>query len=749
MAKDKRKAKPLTESQPNKPVSHIQPGPDNYINRELAWLEFNRRVLIQASDDRWPLLERLNFLLIFSSNTDEFVMKRIGLLKRRIEAGMLHRRPDKMTPRQQLSAVRKKLLELLEQRDRIFSKELIPMLAKHGIKIIQYRDLDEEDRKFAQDFFKKRVFPVLTPLAVDPGHPFPFISNLSTSLAVLLKHPETDLKLFARVKVPQVLPPLIRLENKSRSVRYNFIGLIDIIANNIDKLFPGMKIQDVMPFRITRNADMERDEEDTDDLLDLIEQEVKQRRFEPVIRMEYAQAKNARLKKYFMNELELEDDDVYAIPSILDFTSIKAITSLPLPDLRFDHWSGQIPKPIQDEDADIFSLIRKKDLLIHHPYESFHSSIERFVSSAAEDPAVLAIKITIYRTGLDSPFIPALIRAAEAGKQVVAIVELKARFEEEKNIRVAQSLEKVGIHVVYGIIGLKTHTKTALVVRQESDGLRCYAHIGTGNYNAQTAKLYTDLSLLTCRPELTSELVELFHYLTGRSLKQVYKTLLVAPFNMREKFIDLIGREIKNKKAGKPAGIIAKMNSIDDEGIFNALMEASMAGVPIDLIIRGFCCIRPGIPKMTQNIHVISIIGRFLEHSRIFYFAAGESDPLKGDFFIGSADWLTRNLSHRIEVIAPIFDGTAKIQTWNILKTMLDDNRLAWVMQPDGSYLQRKSKSKQLEIDSEGTHSVLMAYAKGRNLPVPDMHDPTTDWNEKHTVRKAENHSKKKATPEK
>ncbi|MBN2498422.1 MAG: polyphosphate kinase 1 [Deltaproteobacteria bacterium] len=684
--------------------------PDQYINRELGWLEFNRRVLLQAADPRMPLLERVNFLSIFTSNLDEFVMKRVGLLKRQIRAGITKRKPDGLTPVQQLDAIRQTIRELLAEQARIYSKEILPELAGQGIFILGGDQLEEDDAKVAEECFRSRVFPVLTPLAVDPGHPFPFLSNLSTSLGVTLRLPGRRGKLFARVKVPEVLPAYLRL-SPEESEEHRYISLVDLISRHIQELFPGMEIRNFMPFRITRNADIERDEEDAEDLLDLISQELKQRRFERIVRLEHGPGPVKWMLRFLMEEMGLTEESVYQMPALLDYTSLRCIASLPIAEHRFQRWAPIPPKALAEEAVDIFSLIRRRDLLVHHPYESFDASVGQFVTSAADDPHVVAIKLTLYRTAEDSPFIPALIRAAESGKQVVVLVELKARFDEQRNIRLAQALEEAGVHVVYGMVGLKTHTKTTLVVRNEPEGLRCYAHIGTGNYHIHTAKLYTDLSLLTCRRDLTQDLVDLFHFLTGRSLKREYRKLLVAPVNMKDRVLAMIQREAENAKVDKPARIIAKMNSLEDQEVIAALYDASGAGVPIELLVRGFCCLRPGVRGMSENIRVSSIIGRFLEHSRIFYFAAGQEQALDGEFYMGSADWMYRNLQSRVEVVTPVEANTAKGRLWQILEIMLSDQRQTWEMQSDGRYAQRTPSDK-LGPEARGTHRLLMDLAR-------------------------------------
>jgi len=532
---------------------------------------------------------------------------------------------------------------------------------------------------------------------------------------VTLRHPEQEGRLFARIKVPEVFPAWIRLAAEGADGRHDFVSLVDVIRHNLDDLFPDMQVLSVMPFRVTRNADVERDEEDAEDLLEMIEQELRRRRFEKAIRLEHGPDPDPWIREFLMTELELAEDDVYELPGELDYGDLKTIADLALAPLRFEPWTPQVPPALADPEADIFSLIRRGDILVHHPYESFGASVERFIRAGAEDPHVLAIKMTVYRTGDESPFIHTLIRAAEQGKQVACLVELKARFDEERNILCAQALEKAGVHVVYGLVGLKTHTKTALIVRREADGLRCYAHIGTGNYHAQTAKLYTDLSLLTCRPELAEDLVELFNHLTGRALSRGYRRLLVAPVNMKARFLEMIDREADHARAGRPARIVAKMNSLEDRSICRALYRAGQAGVDIDLIVRGFCSLRPGVPGLSNRIRVVSVIGRFLEHSRIFHFGNGAADPLDGEFYIGSADWMYRNLLARVEAVTPIEGRPLREKCWEILNLMLRDPRQAWDMQPDGSYVQRRPTPGAVDPLAAGTHHVLMALTRERS----------------------------------
>ena len=682
-----------------------------FLNREISWLEFNRRVLHEATDARNPLLERVKFLEIFTSNLDEFVMKRVGGLRRQITAGVATQNSNGLTPQQQLVAIRQAIIPMLQQQAEIFTQSIRPALMQNGIQLLEWVDVPADQREAARKFFRASIFPILTPLAVDPGHPFPFISNLSDSLGVILSHPNHDERLFARIKVPETLPRWIRLGSADTGGQFIFVRVLDIVKANLQDLFPEMTVVDVMPFRLTRNADIEKDDDDSEDLIELVEEELRARRFAKVIRLEHGPNPNPWILKFLMQELGLNDLDVFELAGELDYGDLRPVSDLSLPKLRFEPWTPVLPPSIADDEGDIFSLIRAGDILVHHPYESFNNSVQRFVEAAAADPKVLAIKMTVYRTGDDSPFIHTLIRAAEERKQVVCLVELKARFDEERNILLAQALEKAGVHVVYGIMGLKTHTKTTLVVRQDPDGIRCYAHVGTGNYNVSTAKLYTDLGLFTCDPGITEDLVGLFHYLTGRSLKKDYRKLLVAPVTMKRRFLEMIERETEIARTGRPARIIAKMNSLADNEISHALYSASQAGVEIDLIVRGVCTLRPGVPGVSDRIRVTSVIGRFLEHSRIFYFQNGAQNPLDAEFYIGSADWMYRNLEARVEAVVPIEDHVQREKLWGILQIMLHDRRQAWEMHADGSYVQRIPDDPENQI---GTHQMLMDIARPR-----------------------------------
>jgi polyphosphate kinase len=686
-----------------------------YLNRDLSWLEFNRRVLHEALDERNPLLERVRFLGIFTSNLDEFFMKRAAALRRQAAKGQLGPGADGRTPAQLLAQLRRTVIPMLKAQAECFGRSIRPQLAEHGIHLLRWEDLTSGEREAAGRYFDANIFPILTPLAVDPGSPFPFISNLSSSLGVVLHHPDRGENLFARVKVPEVSPKWVPVGGGAAGQPLRYVSLQDLIRQHLCDLFPDMAIVDVMPFRLTRNADIERDEEEADDLRELMLDELKQRRFARVVRLEHGPDPNPWVLEFLINELELAPEDVYELPGELDYDDLRVIADLNVPRLRYEPWTAVIPSRLADDDTDIFAVVRSGDVLVHHPYESFTASVERFINTAANDPKVLALKMTLYRTGEASPFMRALVRAAEAGKQVVCLIELKARFDEERNLLIATALEKAGVHVLYGVVGLKAHCKTALVVREEGDGIRCYAHIGTGNYHATTAKLYTDLGLLTCDPDVTRDVVELFHYLTGRSLKRNYRRLLVAPVNMRDRTLELIRREAEHARAGRPCGIVAKMNALEERRVCQALYEASEAGVPIELIVRGFCTLRPGVPGMSRNIRVRSIVGRFLEHSRIFYYRNGAPDPVDGQFFIGSADWMHRNLLCRVEAVTPIEARPLRERLWEILQTLLGDRRQAWVMSADGSYQKLPASDEDV-----GAHQALMNLTRGESFLTPE-----------------------------
>ncbi|HYW19568.1 MAG TPA: polyphosphate kinase 1 [Nodularia sp. (in: cyanobacteria)] len=681
--------------------------PQYYINRELSWLEFNSRVLHEACDPRTLLLERLKFLAIFSANLDEFFMVRIAALKQQIEAKVTQLTPDGRTPQKQLDDVRSTLSPLFTKQHQQFEEVLQPLLASHRIHILDYINLNQKQRTYLDNYFEEQIFPVLTPLAVDPSHPFPFISNLSLNLAVVVKNPDTEEEFFARVKVPSVLPrflplpPELGISETGQIAHWTGVPLEQAIAHNLEFLFPGMNIQEYHPFRITRDADLALEEDEADDLLLAIEQELRKRRMGGTpVRLEIKSHTPDPIRSRLLEDLDLTENDVYEVDGVLGLRDLMYFMDLPLPELKEPPRQSVVPSRLQrlrepnlnsdalevEEGQDFFAVIREKDLLVHHPYQSFSSTVVRFITHAAHDPNVLAIKMTLYRTSGDSPIVKALIAAAENGKQVSVLVELKARFDEENNIYWARSLERVGVHVVYGLVGLKTHCKTVMVVRREKDRMRRYVHIGTGNYNPKTARLYTDLGLFSCREELGADITDLFNFLTGYSRQKSYREVLVAPVNMRDRFLTLIRREIENAQNGFSGRIVAKMNSLVDPEIIATLYEASRAGVQIDLIIRGICCLRPGLKNISENIRIISIIGRFLEHSRIYYFHNNEQEEI----FIGSADWMRRNLDRRVEVITPIRDPDIAKDLQEILGIMLADNRQAWELQPDGTYIQRR-----------------------------------------------------------
>jgi len=693
----------LSETAPFLAIPPAEEGAEpRYLNREIQWLEFNDRVLWQAENERFPLLERVRFLSIFSSNLDEFFMKRVGGLLRQVAAGVPVVAYEGVSPMRILRAIRQRVMPMIEKQGNIYRKQIRPALEAAGIELLRYDRLSSEHRSAVVEWYEHNVFPVLTPLAVDLGHRFPFISNLSVSLGVMLRKPGDSEHLFARVKVPEVFSQWYRIPGTTK-----FVMLREIIEHNLDDLFPGMEILSVLPFRVTRNADVEDDQEGAEDLLEQIQAQLRQRRFARVVRLQIGRKPPPPLLDFLREELEIDEDDIYESRGLFNYRTLDEIADLDMPEHRFAPWRPIVPPRLAEGERSIFSIIRDGDVLLHHPYESFDNSVERFIEEAVADPNVLAIKQALYRTSGDSPFVHELIKAAEKGKQVAVLVELRARFDEERNILWARKLEDAGVHVAYGVVGLKTHTKIALVVRQESDGIRCYAHIGTGNYHSRTAKLYEDLGLLTCDPIITQDMINLFNYMTGRSLHSDYKKLLVAPHKMKRRFLDLIDREIAIQKEGGRGRLIAKMNQLQDREVIEKLYEASAAGVGIDLIVRGFCTLRPRVPGLSDNIRVTSIVGRFLEHSRIFWFANGKSDPLDGDFYIGSADWMYRNLHARVEAAAPIEQRMLRHRLWEILELSLLDRVQTWDMQPDGTYALRKPE----KPDAIGVHQQLMELA--------------------------------------
>ena len=676
-------------------ASSPQPtGSAKFLNREESWLDFNHRVLELALDKRVPLLERVRFLAIFSSNLDEFFMKRVGGLQRQQLARVTERSIDGLTPPEQLEAIHAHLRPMLETHVACWLDDLKPALEERGIFVRDYDALDASDRSAADQFFSKNVFPILTPLAVDPAHPFPFISNLSNSIGVILEPPARKEKLFVRIKVPENLSRWVPLTSK-----FHFVPLEQVIGGNLPLLFPGMNVLEYSPFRITRNADIEMDAEDADDLLQLVEQELRARRMARAVRLELAQTMSSAMRQFIINGVEVDAHDIFPTRGPVDMTDLAALANLDFPDWKYKPWVPVTPARFSGEDADVFQVIRDGDVLVHHPYEGFAESVEKFIAAAVMDPKVLAIKMTLYRTTPDSPFLLSLIHAAESGKQVAVVVELKARFDEQRNVQLAQTLENAGVHVVYGLLGLKTHAKAVMVVRDEPDGLRTYCHIGTGNYNSRTAQLYTDLGLFTCNPRMTEDVIDLFHYLTGRSMKRDYHKLLVAPVNMRERMISKIRREVEHARAGKEARITAKMNALQDPRIIEELYSASQAGVKIELFVRGFCCLRPGVEGMSQNISVVSILGRFLEHSRIYHFLNGGEE----EFYIGSADWMNRNLDWRVEALAPVEAPALRERLREILDIMRVDVEHSWQLGPDGVWRPRIPHNGQQSAEGQVT----------------------------------------------
>jgi polyphosphate kinase len=665
-------------------VPSTRPGApaDRYINRELSWLDFNARVLELAEDDSLPLLERAKFLAIFAGNLDEFYMVRIAGLKRRQSTGLTVRSPDGLTIREQLARVTERTRDLVHRHADVFTKDISPRLEEAGIRIVHWGELAEHEAKRLREYFRDQVFPVLTPLAVDPAHPFPYISGLSLNLAVQVRDPDTGAPRFARLKVPNNVPRFVRVASSDRDA--TFLPLEDLIAAHLQQLFPGLDVIDHHLFRVTRNADLEVEEDRDEDLLQALERELARRRFGPAVRLEVAEPMDPRILDVLMSELEVDGSDVVHVPGLLDLGALWEFYGLDRPELKDEPFvpathprlsEGETPKSV-------FATLREGDVLVHHPYHSFATSVQRFIEQAAADPNVLAIKQTLYRTSGDSPIVNALIDAAEAGKQVVVLVEIKARFDEEANISWARSLERAGCHVVYGLVGLKTHCKTALVVRRESGAIRRYCHIGTGNYNPKTARLYEDLGILTADPRVGADLTDLFNTLTGYSRQTTYRRLMVAPHGVRTGLVEKIRREARHAREGRPSGIRIKVNSLVDEEMIDALYEASSAGVPVELLIRGICSLRPGVPGMSENVRVRSIVGRFLEHSRAMWFAGGGED----EWWIGSADLMHRNLDRRVEVLLRVCDDTAERQMQHTFDAAMAEGVRCWELGSDGAW---------------------------------------------------------------
>jgi len=684
-------------------MAPASPPSELMINRELSWLAFNERVLAQALDPRTPLLEQAKFSAIFSNNLDEFFMVRVASLKSQSEAGVQRLSEDGQTPLQQLESIRRRLEPLLQRQQDHYRNQLKGQLLSQGIHLLDYRQLSRRQKDWASSFFQRAVFPVLTPLAVDPAHPFPFISNLSLNIAVLVSDPHSQQRQFARLKLPQKsLPRFVPLPEelhggRSPAPRHIAVPLEQLVAFNLQRLFPGMTVEGHYFFRVTRDADLELRELEADDLMEALEQGLRKRRMGgEVVRLEVSNEMPEEVMELLMRGMEVEEIDVYRINGPLGLDDLMSLLAIHAPDLKDKSFQGRTPRRLRrsqsslledgslrpHEFESIFSVLRRGDVLLHHPFDLFSTSVEEFINQAADDASVLAIKMTLYRVSKDSPIIAALIRAAENGKQVMALVELKARFDEDNNIQWARQLERSGVHVVYGVIGLKTHTKITLVVRKERQGLQGYVHVGTGNYNSRTASLYTDLGLLSCRDELVQDAVELFNGLTGFSKQRDYRQLLVAPVSLRRRIEHLIQRESEHARAGRPAAIRAKMNALVDPALIRLLYDASQAGVQIDLVVRGMCSLRPGLAGVSETIRVVSVIGRFLEHSRLFWFANDGAAEL----YLGSADWMERNLDRRVEAVVPVQDQQLCIQLEWMMQLYLDDTSAAWQMRGDGSY---------------------------------------------------------------
>lgn len=662
-------------------------GSSRYTNRELSWLEFNSRVLAQAEDERLPLLERLKFCAIYSSNLDEFYMVRVAGLKDQVAAGITRTPPDGLTPAEQVRRIQAVTADQFARLEAVTFEQILPALADHGVAVVDWRDLDVAAREQARQEFETRIFPVLTPLAVDPGHPFPYISTLSLNLAVSVIEPDSRRRRFARVKVPPALPRFLTV-GEGREPEGRLVPIEQVIAAHLDQLFPGMEVAGAWPFRVTRNADLALDDPEAEDLLEAVEIELRRRRFGRSIRLEIDRNMPTETRRLLLRELDLDDDDVLTCRGLLDLTGFWQIVGIGRSDLSIADYRGITPPELADTETseEFFDRLREHDVLVHHPYDSFGRTVSEFVRQASLDRRVLAIKLTLYRTSGDSPIVESLIRAAEAGKQVVALVELKARFDESNNIGWARRLEEAGVHVVYGLVGLKTHCKTTLVVRDDPDGLRQYCHIGTGNYNPKTARIYEDVGMLTSKPEVGEDLTQLFNFLTGFGRNVDYNRLLVAPRTLRPGLVDLIENEAER---GSDGWIVLKMNSLVDAAVIDALYAASQAGVRIDLFIRGICCLRPGVPGLSEHIRVRSIVGRYLEHSRIFSFGHGGTDehgePTPVTYF-GSADLMPRNLDRRVEVLVRVANPDVQRRLDEILAVNHADDTLAWELGPDGRY---------------------------------------------------------------
>jgi polyphosphate kinase len=691
--------------------------PDRFLDREISWLDFNQRVLELAEDPALPLLERTRFLAIFADNLDEFFMVRVAGLERRVAAGLAIRSASGMQPREQLTRIADYARKLTARHARCFHTDVMPALRAEGIQLLDWQELTTDERNHLREMFTDRVYPVLTPLAVDPAHPFPYISGLSLNLAVLIRNPETKKEHFARVKVPPLLPRFLEASPQ------RFARLEDVIAAHLPQLFAGMEVLGHHVFRVTRNEDVEVEEDDAENLLHALERELTRRRFGPPIRLEVEESIDPSVLDLLIRELDMGVTEVYRLPTPLDLSGLTTIVELDRSELKYPPFVPKTHRALDDTEStaavDLFRALRRRDILVHHPYDSFSTSVQAFVEQAAADPKVLAIKQTLYRTSGDSPIVDALIDAAESGKQVLVLVELKARFDERANIRWARKLEQAGCHVVYGIVGLKTHCKCCLVVRDEPDGLRRYAHIGTGNYNPKTARTYEDYGLLTADRRVGEDLARLFNQLSGHSLQASYTELLVAPTELRDELVERIEREAEHQRNGSEARIRIKVNSIVDETIIDALYRASQAGVPIDLIIRGICSLRPGVPGLSETITVRSVLGRFLEHSRVFHFAAG-GEP---EYWLGSADLMHRNLDRRVEALVRITDPASREQLDRQLTAMTATDTACWRLGPDGQWRLWTAEAAGMaagmagEMALRNVHDELVAKPRGQAVP--------------------------------
>jgi polyphosphate kinase len=680
---------------PGAPLDH----PALYFNRELGLLDFNWRVLAQARDPRVPLLERVRFLAITSGNLDEFFQKRVGGLKRQVAAGVQTPSLDGRGPGDQLGLIADAAAEMYAAITYAWEQELCALLRDDAdVVVSDWPELDGAQQKELNRYFRENIYPVLTPLAVDPGHPFPFISNLSLSLAVLMRHSARNTMHFARLKVPTNQGRWVPVPSSPH--RHHVVPVEQVIQANVAQLFPGMEIVAASTFRVTRNADVDRDDDEAEDLLEMISEELRERRFAPVVRLEVERGMPEEVRDLLVREMELEPADVYEAANLVDHADCMSIAEVDIPALKYEPWEPIVPELLSHEgetedEKNVFAILRRHDVLVHHPYESFTGSVQRLLDEAAADPKVLAIKMTLYRTGGQSPVVQALLRAAERGKQVAVLVELSARFDEANNIAGAEQMEDAGVHVTYGLVGLKTHSKVTLVVRLEEGRPRTYCHIGTGNYHAKTTRLYTDLGLLTANAEIGADLVNFFHFLTGYAPDQQYERLIVAPRDMRRVMEERIRREVQTQRAGGTGRIVAKMNALDDAEIIQELYRASQEGVRVDLIVRGHSRLRPGLPGYSENVRVVSILGRFLEHDRIYLFH-NDGDP---EIFIGSADWRGRNLSERVETMVPVLDPALRARVVDVLHYALNDNRLAWELNADGQYVQRRPAPGEPEVN--------------------------------------------------